>query len=141
MCCRSRQEAEKVAEELGVLPFHAGTNTDAIVAFRQGKQQILPVTTALGVGFDYPHIRHVFHFGLAYNVFNFLQEIGRGGRDGEPCIAITITSKPRPQVASDRVYDLGEIALQDWVDRRSAQCLRIIPSRFMDGVPVTCTLL
>ena len=139
--CRSRADADMVAHMLGVLPFHAQTDDAGIVALRNGEQRILPATTALGVGFDYAHIRHVIHLNLPYNIFSYLQEIGRIARDGLPGHAIIFCTKLLPKLHSDRTYDLGEQAMQDLVARRNQQCLRIIPSRFMDGVPVTCTLL
>jgi superfamily II DNA helicase RecQ len=34
-------------------------------------------TSGLGQGVDYPHVRHVIHYGLAHSVLDFAQETGR----------------------------------------------------------------
>ncbi|CAB3981921.1 Hypothetical predicted protein, partial [Paramuricea clavata] len=40
------------------------------------------------MGINFPDIRYVVHYGPPQNVEDFLQEVGRGGRDGKSAMAI-----------------------------------------------------
>jgi len=52
--------------------------------------RVLIGTTAFSMGIDIPDIRQVFHFGVPCNTEQYLQEIGRAGRDGKLSSAILI---------------------------------------------------
>ena len=139
--CRTISDAKKIATHLNVLPFHSECEDDAPVEkFRTGEQKILPTTIRLGCGFHYEQIRHVFHYDLAYSIIDQYQEDSRGGRDGLPCHAITFIQENRPCPPDKGPYDLGVKAVWEW-SRKLDQCFRIIPSQFLDGVPVTCDLV
>ena len=139
--CRTIDDAKKFAELLDVLPFHSEClDDDPVEKFRAGEQKILPTTIRLGCGFHYEHIRHVIHLDLAYSIIDQYQEDSRGGRDGQPCHAITFVEENRPCPYDKAAYDLGAQAVWEW-SRNNNQCLRIIPSQFLDGVAVTCDLV
>ncbi|THH20714.1 hypothetical protein EUX98_g8528, partial [Antrodiella citrinella] len=138
--CRSRVEADRLAAALGVSAYHAQTDEQPIADFIAGKYLIMPCTTALGVGFDYAHVRDVLHLQLPYTLLDKYQQDGRGGRDGSPCRAVTFIQTHSHASRHETEHDLGESALHDWIECDD-QCLRIIPSRFMDGVPITCSLM
>jgi superfamily I DNA/RNA helicase len=97
---RSRKLAEELTEEIidslekismpwaeNVGFFHAGmdstdreTNYDD---FQNGKKLILVATKAFGMGMDIPNIHYVYHFGPSSTFEDFLQEVGRAGRNKE----------------------------------------------------------
>ena len=54
------------------------------------KLRILIATTAFGLGVDCPDIRRVIHWGPPNDLDAYVQETGRGGRDGKPCKAILL---------------------------------------------------
>ena len=56
---------------------------------------VLIATTAFSMGIDIPDIRQVFHLGPPCDAEQYLQEIGRAGRDGELSSAILINGKNR----------------------------------------------
>lgn len=79
---------------LQVAAYHAGV--PAIERFRIQEQfmnnqlQVICATSAFGMGIDKNDIRYVIHFHLPSNLENYLQEIGRAGRDGKQSIAVLL---------------------------------------------------
>lgn len=55
---------------------------------------IMVATSAFGVGIDIPSVRAVIHCGGPKTVLDFVQESGRGGRDGKECKSTVVFSKP-----------------------------------------------
>ncbi|KAH8100432.1 P-loop containing nucleoside triphosphate hydrolase protein, partial [Cristinia sonorae] len=136
----SLADAEDLASKLGSKPYHSKADWQVVQDFERGTHNVLVTTTALGVGYDNAHVRHVIHVLATYSLFDHDQQIGRAGRDGLPAVAISffpLSMNPPTKKAS---YDLGQDALYQWATHPN-QCLRIILSRFMDGVATTCMLL
>lgn len=74
-------------EDLTVGYYHAGmtSETRSLVEeeFRTGEKAIIFATKAFGMGIDIPNIHFVFHQRPPENLENYLQEIGRAGRNAE----------------------------------------------------------
>lgn len=49
--------------------------------------QILISTSAFGMGIDIPNIRHIIHLAPALSLTDYVQQIGRAGRDGQQSYA------------------------------------------------------
>ena len=49
--------------------------------FLQGKRKIMVATSAFGMGIDVPDIELVLHFNTPISMTDYIQQIGRGGRD------------------------------------------------------------
>lgn len=58
--------------------------------FSQNKLQFLIATNAFGMGIDKPDIRYVVHYDLPDSLENYVQEIGRAGRDQQGSEAILL---------------------------------------------------
>ncbi|KAI4566025.1 hypothetical protein MJT46_019712, partial [Ovis ammon polii x Ovis aries] len=53
-------------------------------AFMEGRLRVVVATVAFGMGLDRPDVRAVLHLGLPPSFENYVQAVGRAGRDGQP---------------------------------------------------------
>lgn len=53
-----------------------------------GECRVVIATSALGMGVNIPDVRQIVHYGVPSDLESYVQEVGRGGRDGNPCKAV-----------------------------------------------------
>jgi ATP-dependent DNA helicase RecQ len=67
--------------------YHAGMKNEERTAvqdaFMAGNTNVVVATIAFGMGIDKADIRAIYHYNLPKTLENYMQEIGRAGRDGE----------------------------------------------------------
>ncbi len=100
---RTRRTAEDLTQWLRpkgftVEAYHAGLGSESrrrIEAEWLGERcQFVVCTSAFGMGINHPRVRWVCHFHAPSTLSEYVQEIGRGGRDGQPADALTLVSEP-----------------------------------------------
>lgn len=97
----TRRNTERIAEQIAregyrVAAYHAGLEPDHRAKVNQlfagGRLDVVVATTAFGMGIDRPDIRAVVHVQAPGSLEEYYQEVGRGGRDGQPAMGLLIAS-------------------------------------------------
>ncbi|MBD2209436.1 ATP-dependent DNA helicase RecQ [Nostoc linckia FACHB-104] len=100
---RTRRDSENLAAWLAEMgyataSYHAGLSAverRAVEAsWLGGKIPFVVCTCAFGMGINKPDVRWVIHFHAPLLLSEYVQEIGRAGRDGKPAEALTLVSEP-----------------------------------------------
>jgi ATP-dependent DNA helicase RecQ len=100
---RSRKDGENLALWLGesgynTVSYHAGLSAaerrDIETKWLSGKIPFVVCTSAFGMGINKSDVRWVVHFHPPHLISEYVQEIGRAGRDGKPADALILVSEP-----------------------------------------------
>lgn len=89
--CLERKDTVDVAYHLkaagiNAIFFHAGMDIHekqtAVESWKSGRSHVICATVAFGMGIDKPNVRFVIHHSFPKDLESYVQEAGRGGRDG-----------------------------------------------------------
>lgn len=96
------------ASGLSAVHYHAGLKDDEREQiqnrFMCGEVPIVVATIAFGMGIDKSNIRAVYHFNLPKSIENYVQEIGRAGRDGKPSLCEMLAAGDDIRVLENFTY-------------------------------------
>jgi ATP-dependent DNA helicase RecQ len=99
---RTRKDSEALAAQLAsqyrVAPYHAGLSSRdrrRIEAdWMDDHLQFVVCTSAFGMGISKSNTRWVVHYQAPCTITEYVQEVGRAGRDGNRAEALTLVSEP-----------------------------------------------
>ena len=86
---RTTERVRKFLKDNGISAeaYHAGMSDierqNVYKEFEENNIRVLVATIAFGMGIDKKDIQGIIHFDMPKSIENYLQEIGRAGRDGE----------------------------------------------------------
>ncbi|NJM17685.1 MAG: ATP-dependent DNA helicase RecQ [Richelia sp. SL_2_1] len=100
---RTRRDSQDLAASLTQLGYSTASYHGGLAAeerreveakWLSGKIPFVVCTSAFGMGINKPDVRWVIHFQAPLLLSEYVQEIGRAGRDGKPAEALTLISEP-----------------------------------------------
>ncbi|WP_088044171.1 ATP-dependent DNA helicase RecQ [Bacillus sp. EAC] len=113
--CGTRSTCEKISrivrEKLNcrVAYYHGGMEHEQRILiqqqFIQDQIDLIVCTSAFGMGINKPNVRFVIHYQYPSNIENYLQEIGRAGRDGEKSVAILLFTEKDHELPHKLIED------------------------------------
>ncbi|MGG6232072.1 RecQ family ATP-dependent DNA helicase [Tenacibaculum sp. SDUM215027] len=85
--------------------YHGGLSSiEKKLAFENWMSEKTPIivaTNAFGMGIDKPNVRVVVHLSLPSSIENYIQEAGRGGRDGIKSFSVVLTNNSDVSLSSE----------------------------------------
>jgi ATP-dependent DNA helicase RecQ len=158
--CATRREVDAVytlLRRFGIPAnrYHGGMTggereTEQAAFMSDGHRSVMVATSAFGLGIDKSDIRYVMHFQSPASLEQYVQEAGRGGRDGfkANCIllydgsdrAIHELLLARGRVRPDQLYKLGA-ALAAWAQEGREPDLQALAVSAEQGPRIASALL
>jgi len=108
-----QKTAEQVTQylqlaDISAAAYHAGLDANIRHRiqenFMSGDTPVVVATIAFGMGIDKANIRGVYHYNLSKSLENYMQEIGRAGRDGLPAHCELLACKDDLTVLENFTY-------------------------------------
>lgn len=134
---RTRRDSEELArwlhsQGLATAPYHAGLSPDqrrqVESDWLSDRIQFVVCTNAFGMGVNKPNTRWVIHFQAPSLLTEYVQEVGRAGRDGQAAEALTLVSEPTGWLdASDRQRTQFFASQATQLQQKAQQLARQIP--------------
>ncbi len=117
-------ELIREAGYLRVALFTGETSTnkrdEIIDAWSMNKIDIIVATCAFGVGVDKKDVRAVVHLYLPPSIDRYYQEVGRGGRDGYPSLAVSLVYHLEDYKLISNLTNSKVLTTENLVDRWQA---------------------
>lgn len=118
--CATRKTVEELYQafkgQQAIAYYHGGLNGQERRMLQQqflaGDLRILIATNAFGMGINKEDIRFVIHYDLPDSPENYLQEVGRAGRDGQPSQAILL-------------YEMGDEHIHHFLQEQTNQSKKL----------------
>ncbi|MGD1942003.1 MAG: RecQ family ATP-dependent DNA helicase [Leptolyngbyaceae cyanobacterium] len=127
--------------------YHAGLSArdrrQCEQAWLQNQVQIVVATNAFGMGVNKPDLRWVAHYHVPPLLTEYVQEIGRAGRDGKPAHALSLvsersglldsTARQRSRFFRDQAHKIRQQAMRLSQQIPPEGSLPAVQEKFKDG--------
>jgi superfamily II DNA helicase RecQ len=142
--CRTKVDVDNVADEMDCLRYYSDYATeeekaDVLQSWMDGNSRLVVATTAFTEGIDYHSVRLVCYIGPPESAVEFVQGVGRAGRDGGGGVCFVVVSKgwkSRVRGRNGELMPEDAIAMERFLD--GPRC-RVQPlGLFLDGVAQYC---
>lgn len=130
--CNTRKAVESVSAELEkkypgqVGRYHSSLSDREKIRqqtqFCTGVHTLIVATSAFGMGIDLPDINLVIHFNMPFSMNDYIQQIGRAGRDGGKAHCILLYSEEDYWTASTMVEPYENLRLNSSLRQMIAYC-------------------
>lgn len=133
---RTRRDGEMLAQWLqqqgySTAAYHAGLSPEERrsieTAWLNGVFSFVVCTSAFGMGINHPTVRWIVHFHVPLLLSEYVQEVGRAGRDGKPAEALSLISEPTGWLDSSdrqrRQYFQSQVQKQQHIAQQLLQQL------------------
>ncbi len=135
--------------------YHGGMtaterNAEQARYMRRGHRTVMIATNAFGLGIDKPDIRYILHYQSPASLEQYVQEAGRGGRDGKKANCILLYDPEdrtihqallnRSRVRPEQLFKLGT-ALAAWSDEQRSPSLEALALSAELGPRIASALL
>jgi ATP-dependent DNA helicase RecQ len=135
--------------------YHGGMtaterDTEQLRFMRRGHRTVMVATNAFGLGIDKADIRYILHYQSPASLEQYVQEAGRGGRDGKKSNCILLYDPAdrtihqallnRSRIRPDQLFKLGA-ALGAWSDENRRPSLEALALSAELGPRITSALL
>jgi ATP-dependent DNA helicase RecQ len=135
--------------------YHGGMtaterNAEQALYMRRGHRTVMVATNAFGLGIDKPDIRYILHYQSPASLEQYVQEAGRGGRDGKKANCILLYDAAdrtihqallnRSRVRPEQLFKLGT-ALAAWSDEQRSPSLEALALSAELGPRIASALL
>jgi ATP-dependent DNA helicase RecQ len=148
----TKRASEELADELRARGVRADAYHGGLSARRRDDVQeafmhdagvdVVVATIAFGMGIDKANVRWVFHHDVSASVDAYYQELGRGGRDGEPARAVLFY---RPEDLGLRRFFAGGSVDRETMERVARALVLagrpVEPSAMLEELALTKTKL
>lgn len=135
--------------------YHGGMtaterNAEQARYMRRGHRTVMVATNAFGLGIDKPDIRYILHYQSPASLEQYVQEAGRGGRDGKKANCILLYDPAdrtihqallnRSRVRPEQLFKLGT-ALAAWSGEQRSPSLEALALSAELGPRIASALL
>ncbi len=100
--CNSRSKTERISEflntqKIGSVFYHAGLDKkEKNIQFKKWmyeESKVMVATTAFGMGINKKNVALIIHIDLPSSIENYVQQVGRAGRDGNASFGVLLKNK------------------------------------------------